>query len=298
MDAYLAQSDVGLLEKEWIHLGTSKHAYLFRNYVPIRLVTLIEVGARSSIKELIDHGDPYLENAKAHVQNFKLDYGYVLALHRKKITIGEMIAHSVPTNSIDQILSALTELVPTLNDLLLRAKDRVAIEIDGEPDQPIISDLTKTIGTLDKLFRLRHIIVHEMPSSDLIEEGEFQIFFGAAKNFLSALAWITSELVSGHVPLTQADMNIQSAENLDKTISEFKSLLDKLRESDTFDLQLLDAAQSAWQNSVEADAALVASQVSGGSMYPMVYTSELSASYDERISAIKRWLEIKDEQDK
>jgi len=55
-------SAVERLEHEW--LEKQEQAAAFTDFIPMRLVTLIEVFVREVIRELVDYGPPYLDRAE------------------------------------------------------------------------------------------------------------------------------------------------------------------------------------------------------------------------------------------
>jgi hypothetical protein len=70
--------------------------------VPIGLVTILEAVARRWIASLIDHGDPYLENARELTKGpgFELDFAAARAVTGGKLSLGEIIGHSVAIQQV------------------------------------------------------------------------------------------------------------------------------------------------------------------------------------------------------
>jgi len=62
------------------------------DFIVIRLVTILEVAIRGWISRLIDHGEPFVENAASLVQanGLKFDYAITRAVHGDRVTLGEL----------------------------------------------------------------------------------------------------------------------------------------------------------------------------------------------------------------
>jgi len=63
------------------------------------------------VKELVDHGQPYLERSGEIIKSTKIDFEYIQAISRKKITVGALIAHAISVNNFEQILSTLNNIL-------------------------------------------------------------------------------------------------------------------------------------------------------------------------------------------
>src|SRR5260370_23201662 len=90
------------LRRSWIEHRTDAQT---SDFVPIRIVTLIEVFTRAWLAELIDHGSPFVENAAslAKTLSLKFDFAVSMAIQGRTISLGDLVAHSVSTNRIDDI---------------------------------------------------------------------------------------------------------------------------------------------------------------------------------------------------
>ena len=114
------------------------------DFIVIRLVTILEVATRGWISRLIDHGEPFVENAAflVHTSGLKFDYAITRAVHGERVTLGELVAHSISTNRLPEIEHALSTVFGTdIFRAIEETVDRWKHEIKGEPANPIISDL-------------------------------------------------------------------------------------------------------------------------------------------------------------
>jgi uncharacterized protein YecT (DUF1311 family) len=200
------------------------------DFYVIRAVTIIEVFARRNIAALIDHSEEYTQRAVELSKHFKMDFDLVRHIQGRAITLGDIVAHSVPVNSYGQIVGHFeTVLGKQLRPLLTQAIDRWAVEIEGKARELIIRDYDKLAPRLAELFELRHILCHELPSAPLYGEGAIDEFLDCAIQFTKALEEILTFEQFGLTPLTQTDMNIRARENLLKTEEQMSSLLAQLR---------------------------------------------------------------------
>ncbi len=196
----------------------------------IRAVTILEVFTRRNLTSLIDHAEEYTQRAVELSKHFKMDFDLARHIQGRAITLGDIVAHSVPVNSFGQIIGHFEiVLEKQLRPLLAQAIDRWAVEIKGEQREPIIRDYDKLAERLTHLFELRHILCHELPSKPLYEDKEIDEFLDCAIQFTKALQEVLTFEQFGLTPLTQTDMNIQARERLLETEEQMSTLLVQLR---------------------------------------------------------------------
>lgn len=179
--------------KRW-DIAYRSHKYLTENkeipkkyldeickYFPIAMIACLEDYVRICISELINHGKPFSENTKGFKDfSFKLDS--VLEIANKKITIGEIIAHALPVNAMENIFShfdVLTEgeFSKNINSLL-----ETAISLCHGADAYTPNSILKNVSDT---FRLRHIFAHELSMKEKLnidksESLSLQIFLFAS----------------------------------------------------------------------------------------------------------------------
>lgn len=83
-------------------------------------------------------------------------------------------------------------------------------------------------------------------------------------------------------------MNLSKGDELRDEEAQLTAALDEANKLDGIDRAALSALQTAWTDWADTQANLVASQVEGGSMYPMIWASEKAALTRERIDQIER----------
>src|SRR5215475_244285 len=97
------------LKRQWEKSHTSESCT--PDFYVIRTVTLLEVFARTNIRKLIDHGGEYTKRAVELSRHVKIDFNLVQGIHDRAITLGDIIAHSVPLNSFAQIFGQFETLL-------------------------------------------------------------------------------------------------------------------------------------------------------------------------------------------
>jgi len=262
------------------------------DFYPMRLVTILEVLFRETVREIVDSDPAMLERAAKLASWIKIDLLFAANLYGQKLSVGDLIAHSLPANSLDQIVSALETLLPGFRAGLSTVVDRVAVEIEGRPAAPIIDNLDNVMRYLSRLFIVRHVLTHERSADKCYEVEEIEQFIAATRKFVTACNEYVRLELYGNVPLTQTDINQQAGEELEKAKARMQSLYDQLVDRGVFsNAELLEEAQRLWELFAEGEANLEASQVEGGSMYPTIWASAMQRLVEDRVRTLDHWLD-------
>src|SRR5439155_6355439 len=82
---------------------------LFMDFIPIRLVTIIENSIREVIARAVDHGQPYTSRGLSLIAKFppKAVAETLVALREQRITLGHLASHGFSTGRVDEIVGAL-----------------------------------------------------------------------------------------------------------------------------------------------------------------------------------------------
>lgn len=261
------------------------------DYAVIRLVTLVEVFMRHRSAELIDAGSPYLERAQALISasGFKIDFPLAAAISGKKISLGDLVAHTLPCNSFGDFVNCFTKLLDfDLIERIANIHDRVDVEIHGKPKIPIISDVKKMRSAMTRLFEARHILVHELPDTSPIEDGDIELFIEMTKQILHATHEYLDHCLHGDYPLTQFDMNVAAAERAAEAGEKLTLLLERIRQNGID--EYFERSQSAWEAYREAEADFRTDWDAGGSIRPMLYAGFFEDLTRERVETLESYL--------
>lgn len=262
-------------------------------YIPIGKIACVEGFFRSAVKECIDAGGTFLENARQlnQAKDLRADIDMLGALHGRRISIGELVAHLVSINGLAQIDSIMSTITGTrFLESLRMVQSRWDVEVERKPAGAIIADPDLAFRHVEEMFRLRHIYAHEVtfeePERSAIGEA-----LASSVAFLTAAGEVVANLLHPNAPLTQADMNEQSARDLeaidaqvDAALGELSALVDADRRV------LLHAAHEVWREFRHRQAEFQARLYQGGSIYPVIYGGAAQALAQARLEDLRRCL--------
>jgi hypothetical protein len=265
-------------------------------YAPIATVACFETFFRAIIKELIDSGKPYVENATQFNQSksVKVDFDVILAIQSKQVTVGEFISHILPCNNLEDINSNLSTLTKT--DFLdsLKKFDRQSIfKEQNEISRLYRANVNQIINDIKRTFELRHIFCHEYYATVRFEPDEILRCLQSSRVFLKQVSNFIWNLVHPNAPETQTEMNIKTNEEFQQIEQELYQLVDTIKKLKG-DNQLgyvnpilFDKAISDWKQYRKTKAEADSYRFDGGTIYPSVYASSMIWATKEKIMSLK-----------
>ncbi|WP_411906267.1 lysozyme inhibitor LprI family protein [Rhizobium mayense] len=276
-----------LLRDAWEARG--RDLVVFADFVPMRIVTIIEVFVHDKIREFIDHDVSFLERAEPLAKDLKIDFAFLRQLAGRKLSVGDLVSHhAASTNNIAQLIGVFTKIIPTFEDKLRNARTI------SEPTQPIIADFDRMKAQLSRLFDIRHILTHELPTERPFSNAEISGFLEAATEFIGATDLVLLEELNGPIPRTQAEMNSRAVAEVKDLDREIGILLNRIISRKDTDLGLLHQSQKAWENFARAEAEYRASLVAGGTLEPVVRAGSMAIESLRRIETLQWWAERKE----
>lgn len=286
---FIILDDLRRLNRLW--KSKAEDAKEFADFIPIRIVTIIEVFTREVIRELVDAGPPFLERAETLLKGAKLDHAFLAGLQGRVLSVGDIAAHAVSLSDPTRLIANLGALIPDFSQLLKASHPRWSEETEEWPLEPIIGDFNKMMESLTRLFAVRHIVTHELPNTPAFEIAEIASFLQSAAEFIEAIDWVLVDTLRGSVPRTQIAMNIEAGNSLNLLETEMDKLVTAIKERGEVDHTLLDETQEAWTSFAAKEAKLHASRVEGGSMYPMIWAGAMGEEAKKRIETLRWWAE-------
>lgn len=277
-----------LLNESWndCNLELMKH-------FPIAIVAHMESLFREFVKELIDFGYPYSKNAENLKAEIKFDFKIVTEIQGKTITIGDLISHLLPLSKLEYINHTMTTLIG--EDFLNRLKSVV----DSWPDdksqtyEPIIKDASKVYQDVEKTFELRHIYCHEFTSNDLVEPEIIKRCFDNTRLFLEATSCLIRHLIAPNAPKTQAAMNQLAIDEFNQAEAEMNKIYEQVLNVLSIGRKWqLEEVQNQWVDFRQKQVSFLAKNFQGGSIFPLIYYSEMNSLTNQRINELKKILEI------
>jgi hypothetical protein len=264
------------------------------DFFPTRLVTLIEVFTRRWLERLIDHGQPYLGNAAdLERQGMKLDFATTMAIQGRRVSLGQLLAHGVSLNRLEQIAACFTQVLgEDLFDSIRDAYDRYKVERLGEPKIPIIPDLERMKSDLARLFTVRHIIVHETPSKPPYTVADVDDFLASAIQFARATEQTLQDRLYPGYPLTIRDADEEAARahaaakrDLEDVLAQVEGVVHG------FGKEALRESQEAWGEYAGRQSKLRACGLEGGRLQTGVRVREATRLIGVRIEELRWWLD-------
>jgi uncharacterized protein YecT (DUF1311 family) len=295
-----------LLRQQWLKNRQSEACT--PDFYVVRAVTLLEVFTRRNLADLIDHNRQFTDRAIELSKHVKIDFALVRDIQGRTITLGDILAHSVPVNSMGQILGCFeTVLGKSLRPLLETIVDRWDVEIMKKPSAPIVDDYDEMARCLARLFEVRHILCHEAPRKAVYEIKEIDEFLQRAIRFTKALHEALTFERFGRVPLSQADMNIAAGRDLEAAEERMNHLLSevetRVRDTDRrlSEVNLPKQDGSTWLGRlIEVRDKWVAYRNAqcefhtylnrGGTIRPLVWATEANRLTQLRIADLDSWL--------
>lgn len=275
---------------------TTESADHLRTYIPIALITRIEVFFRLAVTEIIDRGEPYAGRAASILNNLKFDLPAIRALEGQSITLGQLAGTVQSFHSVEAIFSTMNALLADdFKKRLTTTINRWDVEVMGLPNAPVIRDIDKVVSLLQRVLEVRHIVVHELPRKTPFSRDEQVAWIAAVIGFLEASDWLINEELDPAAPLQQQPMNaaeIAKFEEADRKlqllISEYRGRLAEYRKQD------FDSAQRAWEQHRESIATFEGNEFEEGTLQPFIYAQSKTRLTEDRIKAIKKSIELDD----
>jgi hypothetical protein len=132
-------------------------------YYPVAAIAAFEVYFRWEIRHLIDSNDlRFVNNIDLKSLNLHIDHRLLHALHGKRVTLGELVAHSARLSSFDAVCRTMTQLLgadflPLVNE----ARDPEERRDKGANAPLALRDADKVITDVKRAFDVRNIVCHE-----------------------------------------------------------------------------------------------------------------------------------------
>lgn len=199
-------------------LDTAPEDPLILPVFPMRAVALIESHFAGQFAHLCNRHPKCLQRLSSRVSGLKLDLELAGALYGGKFTMGELVAHHLSYSDIETIVGAMSVALDADFPKLVRD-----IRFSAEGEQ-IFPDWDANFSRLKELFRLRHVLAHELGLKEKLSKEQLKPLLFAATRFVHA----TEVVVQNHFapfPLNSWDdhnrRSKQDADAVRKRVEEF-----------------------------------------------------------------------------
>jgi len=271
-------------------------------YIPIATVACFEAFFKSVIKELIDFGKPFSDNAIKFNQSktVKFDFEIINAIQNKTVTVGEFISHILPCNNFEDINSNLSTIAEIdFAESIKTFKTESIFDDSKSSSNEFIDNSDQILADIKRTFELRHIFCHEFATNVTIDKNEILRCFLHSKIFLNQTNDFIWHLLYPNAPETQTDMNIDASETFKREENKMSELISTIKEATkqntdmaVLNIDLFDLTIEEWKKYRDVKAKFDASIVEGGSMYSMIYSGSLTTTTKEKIECLRNEYEI------
>ena len=270
-----------------LHQEDEQNAYFL-----VASIAAVETYFRWEVLSLIDSGgDTHISNLKLDDLPLRWGHDLLLALHGRRVTIGELVAHSVRLSNLDAIAKIMSQLLQI--DFLALVKDARSPELrreEGLNAPTVIRSATETIPRVKRAFELRHVICHEAYLNVPVSCDEVKELCCACYTFVLASHYGIAYYKNPNAPLTLAEA-YDAAEKrvgvLDAKLKEIERLIRSNLAPPMPDA--FDAMQEAWRSYVEREAEFNASgEMNGnrGLLYARLASENL---YRKRLTELREY---------
>lgn len=158
-------------------------------YGAIGYIACVEGYFRMLFADLINFGKPYSDRT-SEFKDIKFNIDDVIAIHARKVSLGEYIAHLLPLNGIQDINYCMSTILS--EDFLHTFRSSPASEWNPTAIGELFPNL---IPEVESLFHLRHLYCHELAPKISVQPRKVERYIGSA----AAFVWHTEELIQTKV---------------------------------------------------------------------------------------------------
>lgn len=277
------------LKRSLKSLENSQCAELYR-YFPVAAVAVLEAHFRATVTMIVDEGGEYSARGLALVGDKIKATEVISSIHKKAISIGEVVAYSLPFSSLNHLESVYDSLLgQSFKQLSKSAKDPHFLRNDVPDTGPISNDVLALWADLHQTFHDRHILAHESATQFVMTYKKATI----AVNCVSLIIDITEAILWSSVwkdePLTQYEMNIAAWKKYKLVRIDLAQVIRARRR-----LEVTDPGRSTfrklhlrWKKWAFDWCEFCADRFVGGSIRPLIHATELTEAFETRIKQIE-----------
>lgn len=255
-------------------------------YVPVKIVACFEEYFRQLYKKIIDDTKfrVNLKNIRT-LKDAKIDFDVIEAIQANTISLGDFLSYYFPCNSIKCINENFSELLGV--DFLYEMRNKIPDKIT--PSGEKISDANDFIKIIKSIFDMRHIICHEAAFHEPFDNKSVSQMIQYGIVFTELVDEIVYVHLYPNSPLTQSDMNISAVESFKEVDQELNRIIEliKIHFEDTESPQNFGYLEK-WKEYRNCRALEAASQYEGGTMYPLIYSTEMKNVTLQMIRELKQ----------
>lgn len=155
-------------------------------YSAIGYIACLEGYFRLLIADLINFGEPYITNVK-NFRDIKFSLENIVAIHLKKVTLGDYISHLLSINSINDVNFNISTILDI--DFFTELKAFPCKLWNNDPVSKVFPDI---ISSPQKFFELRHLYCHELATREKVKIENIELYISTTAAFVI----LTEELIT------------------------------------------------------------------------------------------------------
>lgn len=200
------------LDRSLRGIGPASDPELFRHF-PVAAVAVLESHFKATVATIVDAGSPYLDRGLELAKDrLRSAVDIVPLLHRKTVTIGEVVAHVIPFNSVSSLEAAFNKLFNgDIKTLVADARDPHFLR-NGNVSvaNPLVASVDDLWRGLALAFERRHILAHEAATKFELSFDDAKATVDSCAAFVTALDAVMWSTIWKDLPLTQYEMNVEA----------------------------------------------------------------------------------------
>ncbi|MFM0058700.1 hypothetical protein PQR64_24045 [Paraburkholderia phytofirmans] len=274
-------------------LGEGSDPELYKHF-PVAAIAALEAHFKAVVSKVVDSGPPYLERGLTLAGDRLRSAAQILpVIHGNKVSVGELIAHVIPFNSMATIENALSCLLDTDFKTLVGT---VVDEYDQRNASPapklVVPDVAALWKELALAFERRHILAHEAATNYVVTFADARSSVSCAHQLCDAIKAIMWMTIWKDAPLTQLEMNTHAYGEMKQTRT---ALGRKVRKAFSIATSQGERARfrrthMLWRAYAKDWAPWQSELYAGGSIQPLIRATALNQTFLNRLSDVKSWI--------
>ena len=197
------------LDRSLRTIGPAGDPELYRHF-PVAAIAVLEGHFKATVAAIINTGSPYFERGLLLAKDrLKSAIDVVPLLHRKAVTIGDVIAHVIPFNSVSSLENAFCTLIgEDFKNMIAGAQSPYEVRNEYVNPSVLVPSVADLWCALSLAFERRHILAHEAATKFLISFEDAKAAVESCALFVSALDAVMWSTIWKDEPLTQYEMNV------------------------------------------------------------------------------------------
>jgi hypothetical protein len=217
-----------------------------------------------------------------------LSHDVAVALVGKRLTVGELVAHTVGFSNFEQVAGFMTKLLATD---FVRLMERTR---EPDEEEPVLENPALVIADVRRALELRHIICHEGQRMHSIPNSEIKRLSHSCYMFARGCHYAVARFLNPAGPITREDAYKAAAAKEIDLRSSLKALEDTFAEGhlhSKMEQEAFRAMEEAWDAYVGHEAVFFASVQMNGNQGELDAARTRVRLTERRIEELEQWMD-------